>query len=221
LTVALSDVVAASAVFPDTYVDTSRYGGPGRLPLRVVMVAIAGAESHYDGNAEGDDVSIFRRLGADAYNNAIAHSCAGKTAFGAWQISLQTWWSLVQRVSGTSDPCVQAAWLKVYRNNAIIAATVARPDGSGLTNWTTYTGKQWVAYLGEAQRALEAAGVEGARAVPQVQAPAVTPNGVVVVPMAMPATASAGGLFGTGIEPQDIVVLAIVAKLIAAGLASL
>jgi hypothetical protein len=208
--VALSDVVAASTVFPGTEVDTSQYGGPGRLPLRVVMVAVAGAESGYNGNAEGDDVSIFRQFGRQAYDNAVAHSCSGKTAFGAWQISLPTWWVLVQSVSGTADPCAQAAWLKVYRNNAVIAATIARPDGSGLVNWTSYTNGDWVRHLREAMSAVSPTATLPARMMAPVPG-AVSPQ----------PSAESGGLFGTGISPQDIVVFAIVAKLIAAGLAYL
>jgi hypothetical protein len=119
----LQDVAkAAYNVFPDTPINTPY----GPYSLRVVMIAIAGAEDGF-GNGSGDP-------GSGQY------SCNGYTSFGAWQINLPYNHAQVEAVSGipSSNPCGQAQWLADYNNCA--KAALAIYNTNGLKDWCTWWG---------------------------------------------------------------------------------
>jgi hypothetical protein len=148
--VGLPDVISASQIFPDTPVDTPA----GPVPLRAVMVAIAGAESTFGNSMEGDKIGSTYRLpnGESGTIPASRWNCNGYTSFGPWQIHLPAQHDLIARLSGTSDPCAMAAWLKDYRNSARAALEVYRSEGLGA--WTAYTTGLWRQYLPQAMLAV-------------------------------------------------------------------
>ena len=135
---ALADVVAASTVFPLTTVQTPM----GNLPLRTVMVAIAGAEDGF-GNNPGDKIG-----GGIPYSQ---WNCNRYTSFGPWQIHLPPHNALVTKLSGLSSPCAMAQWLADYHNNAVAAMWIVGAQGTGLGAWITYVDGKWEKYLGTAQ----------------------------------------------------------------------
>lgn len=161
----LADAVTAASAFPWVTVGTSA----GSLPLPVVMVAIAGAESHWDPTAQGD-------YGLDPGYGL----CHGYSSWGLWQIHNVHAGYLTQ-VSGTGSPCGWAAWLFNPGNNAQAAASVYRSQG--LSAWTTYTNGAWLRYLPAATAAF---GQSGGGAVPTT-APARTATPVASVPGIIPA----------------------------------
>lgn len=128
---------AAVQVFPNASISTSR----GMLPLRVVMVAIAGAESSWQPSDLGD-------YGYDAQHGL----CNGYSSWGLWQI--HNVWSpyLIQQV-GSSNPCRWAQWLFNPLNNAKAAYHVYQLQG--LNAWTTYQTGAWLQYLASAQQAVQ------------------------------------------------------------------
>jgi len=134
-----SCAVAAVAVFPNATVATSS----GSLPLPVVMVSIAGAESGWVDDAAGD-------------YGLPGPACGGYTSWGLWQIhSVHS--AYLQSATGSADPCVWAAWLSVPANCAIAAlAVLGVGPNLNLGAWTTYTGGQWTAHLAAAQQAVAA-----------------------------------------------------------------
>ena len=132
-----SCAAAAVAAFPSVTVDTTA----GSLPLPVVMVAIAGAESTWTDNAAGD------------YGLA-GPSCGGYTSWGLWQIhSVHS--AYLESVTGSTNPCTWASWLYVPANCA--AAALAVYQSQGLGAWTTYQDGRWQANIAKAQAAIAAA----------------------------------------------------------------
>lgn len=113
----------------------------GAYPLPVVMVAIAGGESGWRNNAQGD------------CNYYDAPRCNGCTSFGLWQIRT-VHGDYLRRQTGSNDPCVWANWLFNPDNNA--RAAKALYDGAGLTPWTVWNKGTYRAYLGHAQAAVAA-----------------------------------------------------------------
>jgi hypothetical protein len=205
---ALRDALTAAMAFPAVSVRTAA----GILPLRQVMVAIAGAETAGSWNpaAVGD------------YGDP-GPNCGGYTSWGLWQIH-NIHAAYLTAATGSSSACVWARWLSNPVNNAAAALAVYR--GQGLSAWSTYTGGQWMEYLQAAQPvavsgAGNGAGVvggtgsEAGAATPAQMAPAAETTA------AEAAAAGVGGIAGLGITPAEIIVGALALKLFAAGLAAL
>ena len=152
-------VAAAQGAFPWVTVGTSA----GSLPLPVVMVAIAGAESGWDPTARGD-------YGRDPGYGL----CDGYSSWGLWQIH-NVHAAYLTQVSGTSSPCGWAAWLFNPAHNAQAAASVWRSQG--LTAWTSYTNGAWRQYLPAAEAAFGQ--TAGGAAPSPAPAPSATVPGVV------------------------------------------
>lgn len=128
----------AVATFPNRAVATTA----GSLPLPVVMVAIAGAESGWRDNAAGD-------------YGLPGPTCSGYTSWGLWQIhSVHS--SYLLSVTGSYNPCYWAQWLYVPANCARAALSVY--TSQGLTAWSTYNDGRWAANIAKAQAAVAAAG---------------------------------------------------------------
>lgn len=152
----MSAAVAASAAlafFPDATVQTTA----GPLSLRVVMVAIAGAETAgtWSPRAQGDALSIYRDGGA----SEAPYSCGGYTSEGLWQINMPAHYPYLESVTGSSSSCYWAQWLWSPQNNAQAALAVYRSQGLGA--WTTYQDGSWRSYLSQAQQAVAAAAPQG------------------------------------------------------------
>ena len=138
------------ATFPSVTVQTPA----GTLPLRAVMVAIAGAESAWVDNAAGDPLSIYRDGGA----SEAAYSCGGRTSFGLWQINLPAHYPYLRTATGSTSPCAWAAWLYTPGNCARAAlAVLGSQPPFNLGAWTTYQTGAWRAYLAQAQAAVASA----------------------------------------------------------------
>ena len=143
----LSGCVQAAMLFPKVTVQTTQ----GPLPLGMLMVAIAGAESSWNDLAQGDPLSIY----PDGGTAEAPYSCSGKTSEGLWQINMPAHWPYLQSVANSADPCIWAQWLWVPGNNARAALAVYQSQGLGA--WTTYNDGRWVAYLPQARAAWNAA----------------------------------------------------------------
>ena len=139
---------AAATTFPAVTVQTPA----GALPLRAVMVSIAGAETggSWVDNAAGDPLSIYSDGGA----SEAAYSCGGRTSFGLWQINLPAHYPYLRSATGSASPCSWATWLYNPGNCALAALAVYRSQGLGA--WTTYQTGAWRAYLPQAQAAVAA-----------------------------------------------------------------
>jgi len=120
-------------------------------PEAIVMVAIAGAESAYNGNGRGDRISIFNTADKAKY---AAFACGEYLSFGAWQIFLGVHTQRVRDWSGLSAPCELAEWLMDVKNNATIAKIVY--DNQGFRAWSTFANDAYVAFLDDATAAVSA-----------------------------------------------------------------
>jgi len=130
-----------------------------RIFIANVFVAIAGAESNWRENAEGD-----RFYGS--------WSCNGYQSFGPWQINIPAHRSWLIPMVGSSNPCTIASWLKNYDNNARAAATVL--SRQGFCAWTVY--EEWCSgwphngkyrdYAFEAKKAVDAVLAESSPPLP-------------------------------------------------------
>lgn len=135
---------AAVSVFPNTSITTPH----GTFSLRVVMVAISGAESSWDPTANGDC-----GLGGPSCG-----SCAGggnqATSWGLWQIH-NVHSAYLSQVSGSSSPCGWQQWLFTPHNNAVAAYNIYQSQG--LNAWTTWQTGAYAAYLSQATSAVQSA----------------------------------------------------------------
>ena len=93
--------------------------------LAITFVAIAGCESSFGTNNQGDS-----GLGSP--------NCQGYTSFGAWQINLPAHAGYLQSVTGSPNPCTWAQWLLNLHNNAVAAKHVFDRAGGSFHPWTTY-----------------------------------------------------------------------------------
>jgi len=118
----------------------------------IVMVAIAGGESSWRHDAEGDGVSIFPPGEQAQYRR---WSCNGFTSFGAWQVNLRWNHPHITRISGLTDPCAMARWLKNWANNARAARVIF--DNQGFRAWTIYNIGAYRQHLDRARVAVDAA----------------------------------------------------------------
>jgi len=120
---------AVVKVFPNVTVATP--GGP--LPLRVLMVALAGPQSQYDPTVRGDYYGTCR----SCYPPYI---CDGYTSFGLWQVHLPAWYPYLAAVTRSAKPCDWAQWLYNPLNSARAAYHIYR-SAQGLNAWNPTPGK--------------------------------------------------------------------------------
>jgi len=139
---------AVVAAVPPTIVTTP----VGPLPLGVVLLAIAGAETGgtWDLWAVGDC-----GLGGPACGRC-ADGQSGGTSWGPWQIH-NVHAAYLTQASGTAAPRGWRTWLADPAHSVQAALYVWREQG--LTAWTTYQTGAWRAYLPPAVAALAARGV--------------------------------------------------------------
>lgn len=133
---------AAVAVFPPSSITTSQ----SVLPLRVVMVAISGAETGgtWDPSAVGDPCTAYPSLPC----------CQGGTSFGLWQIHT-VHSAYLTRITGSSNACDWLAWLSTPKNCAIAAYNIY--ESQGLNAWSTYADGSWTPHIAAARSAVQAA----------------------------------------------------------------
>lgn len=149
-----------AAVFPDTIITTPQ---GTHLPLRVVMLSIGGVESHWNATAQGDYLGTC--------SGCTPPDCGGYTSFGYFQVHLGAWASYLAQVTGSSDPCAWATWLKNGRHNTEAAwhlyQAAQKAFGSGLQPWAPDvhgSPAPYLAHVAAAQAALEALSSTGAAA---------------------------------------------------------
>lgn len=159
---------------------TLRYFPPD---LAIVMVAIAGAESGYRLDARGDHLSIF-----DPWTQVRIrpYSCGGYTSFGPYQVHLPAHYPRLRELTGSSDPCVWAAWLFDPDNSARIAREIY--DRQGFSAWTAYNTGAYIPFQDEAAYVVFA--LATARREPPTLA--VEPPPIPVSPAALPPIAPPG-----------------------------
>lgn len=177
--------LAAASVFPAQDTDTTE----GRLPLRVVMVAIAGAETGgtFDPAAKGDQ-------GLDP----VYGLCNGYSSWGLWQIH-NVHRAYLARVAGSSSPCAWYAWLSNPTNCA--RAALAIEGSQGLSAWTTYNDGSWRSYLAEAKAAVAAAAPGQTHTLPLPSAPPGRAPTTTEVLVGVGALAAVAGVVGAFEEP--------------------
>lgn len=119
---------AVAEVFPDILITTPQ---GQRLPLRRVMVAVAGVETGWDIQRPGDRVG--------SCSTCHYPDCDGWTSFGWWQEHLPSWAPYLRQITGSDRPCVWAQWLKTPHGSAQAAwhsyQTAQREFGHGLQPW--------------------------------------------------------------------------------------
>lgn len=181
----LQDCAAAAvATFPVAIVQTPA----GPMPLRVVMVAIAGAESTWRDKAAGD------------FGVGGRAQCAGYTSFGLWQVNT-IHAAYLASATGSQNACSWAAWLEVPANCARAALAVYASQGLGA--WTTYQDGRWRAYLAQAQQAVAAA--EGPPPPPPPRSGRVSLRSTALLPAASAVLVAAGlavVLIGAGVAEE-------------------
>jgi len=206
--VALADVLTASRVFPTTPISTSA----GMLPLRVVMVAIAGAEDNFT-NGPGDKIN----------GSSIPYTtwnCNGYTSLGTWQIHIPVHFDLVTKLmtqsgaKSVTDPCAMAQWLSNYQNCAGVAAYIAGNDGGGLSAWTTWNDGSWKQFIPQGLQSVSSitTGVPMVPVVSPTQPVSTQPLGTqtttaapIVVPSMTVPTVAPVSLFG--LQPKELTIL--------------
>jgi len=130
----------------DVAVAALRHWSP---PEAIIMTALAGAESAYNGNGKGDRITIFNANDKARY---APFACGEYLSFGAWQIFLGVHTQKVRNWSGLSAPCELADWLMNIDNNAQVAKEVY--DNQGFKAWSTYNNEAYGDFLSEASDAV-------------------------------------------------------------------
>jgi len=120
-------------------------------PDRLVMLAIAGAESAFRPEARGDNLSEFNSADRARYG---PWACADYLSFGGFQVFLPVWHSVVTEMSHLDGACPLANWLMNPANNTRVARRIL--DQQGLTAWSTYKNEAYQQFLNEAGAALAA-----------------------------------------------------------------
>lgn len=134
---------AAMAVFPGATIATSQ----GDLSLQTVMVAIAGAESGWTVDADGDC-----GLGGPSCGSCSDES-GGSTSWGLWQIH-NVHSEMLTNYAGSTEACAWRNWLFNAENNAKAAFAIYEEQGLGA--WSTWQSGAWAAHVSAAQQALSA-----------------------------------------------------------------
>lgn len=124
----------------------------------ITMIAIAGAESGWREDAQGDPVSYFHSIGQYQYDQ---YSCGGYLSFGYWQIFQGVHYEALRSFTGSNDPCTWAAWLKNGAQNGQIAYNIWRGRLSigqnPFTAWSTYNNGAYLQFMDRARAAVEGA----------------------------------------------------------------
>jgi len=139
--VSIEQAAAVVKVFPTTAIQTSQ----GDLSLQVVMLAIAGSESGWTVNADGDC-----GLGGPSCGSCSDES-GGATSWGLWQVH-NVHSAMLEKFTGSTDPCTWRSWLFDADHNA--QAALAIYDEQGLNAWTTWQNGAWAAHVATAKAAL-------------------------------------------------------------------
>lgn len=137
----IQQAAQAVALFPNTTVMTTR----GSLPLRLVMLAIAGSESGWVTDADGDC-----GLGGPACGTCRSRG-GGATSWGLWQIH-NTHAAYLSGQTGSTSACAWRTWLFVPEHNAQAAYAIYREQG--LAAWSSYGNGKWALHLSAARAAL-------------------------------------------------------------------
>jgi hypothetical protein len=117
----------------------------------ITMVAIAGAESSWRNDAQGDYYTIFP---PDEQLTKFAYSCNGYTSFGLWQVHTPAHHAMLERRTGSTDPCVWRDLLFDPDSNANIAREIWDTQGFGA--WSQYNNDAYLAYRDQATAAVDA-----------------------------------------------------------------
>jgi hypothetical protein len=117
----------------------------------IIMVAIAGAESGWRNDAQGDHYTIFPLNQQPIY---LAYSCNGYTSFGLWQVNTRWHNDKLERRTGSTDPCVWRDLLFDPDSNANIAREIW--GAQGFSAWSTYNNGDYRAYIDQATTAVDA-----------------------------------------------------------------
>ena len=211
---AFSDVQkAVYAVFPVADVQTTA----GIMSLQSVMIAIAGAESRYNGLARGDKIGTMYALPGGGMGTIMASqwNCQGYTSFGAWQVNLPANHMSIQGAVGTTIPCDLASWLANYTNCAQAARSIYNSQGLGA--WTTYRNGAWAKELGLVLATPATTNSGQSNVNVQLSAQAQSTPSATATATAVPA----GGLFGSGIPVVPVVVGGIALMLLLSGVENL
>ena len=138
----------ARANFPASISVTTPHG---TYALPVVMVAIAGAESGWNPQADGD-------CGLDGPAcGTCPNVSGGATSWGLWQIH-NVHAAYLTQATGSTNPCTWRSWLFVPANNAKAAWALWGGNlATFLGNWSTWSNKAYIAHLSAAQTAYQAA----------------------------------------------------------------
>jgi len=118
----------------------------------ITMVAIAGAESSWRNDANGDPWWAFP---LDQQPTKKLYSCDGYGSIGLWQIHMPAHHARLYEVTWSTDPCV---WRDALCNpgfNCIMAAEIL--SGQGLSAWSTYNNDAYLDYIDQATEAVDAA----------------------------------------------------------------
>lgn len=137
----IEQAAAVAKVFPTTAIHTSQ----GDLPLRTVMLAIAGAESSWTVDDDGDCGLPGPPCGS------CADESGGATSWGLWQIH-NVHADMLTQYTGSTEACAWRAWLFDAANNAKAALAVYNEQGLGA--WSTWNSGKWSEFIGQAQAAL-------------------------------------------------------------------
>jgi len=122
------------------------------VDVGITMVAIAGAESGWQDNAEGDNLSAFTPV---EQSNYADFAIDGWLSFGPWQIFLGVHTSKVEAAAQTTDKEELKSWLFNAKNNALIARQIY--DSQGFSAWSTFNNGAYKEHLAEATAAWNAA----------------------------------------------------------------
>jgi len=117
----------------------------------ITMVAIAGAESGWSNTAQGD---YYTNFPLDQQPTYLAYSCNGYTSFGPWQVNTRWHHELLERRTGSTDPCVWRDLLFDPDSNANVAHEIW--DAQGFAAWSTYNNGAYQNYVAQATAAVDA-----------------------------------------------------------------
>lgn len=130
--------------------------------LAVVMTAIAGALDGWDPNHREDPLSQYT---PEQQAVLVMFACEGYFVYGMFPFHLISGGEILIYYGGSAVPCVQAAWLRVLRNNLRLATRVTNQFGFGY--WQSFYDGSYAAFLPVARAAvLEALGLPPTAALP-------------------------------------------------------